>query len=191
MTYMTDLADKVVESVDSYRSDYGPFDKVAIIKFTDGTELSVHIDARSFYYKGAEVRQTDLDVITNDRFFRGGVIHTPEPPRFRLPRDPVLCEIFTAFKELQPKLMNFHGSQSPFRTEQRFAEITAPWEYTVRRYFGYRRGNNLTSPGSMSIQTNERRAQWSLKLSNSRAMKKLATMLQSLSSGSRRKVRKA
>jgi hypothetical protein len=141
MTYLTDLADKVVESVEPYQSDYGPFDKVAVVKFTDGTELSVHIDSRSFYYKGEEVRQTDLDVITNDLFFKGGVIHTPEPPRFRFPKDPVLREIMTAFKELQPRLMNFHGGGE--RSDERFHEVTAPWEETVRRYFGYRRGNNV------------------------------------------------
>lgn len=191
MVYLTDLADKMVDRVDPYESEWGLFDKVAIVKFTDETELSVHIDARSFYYKGEEVRQTDLDVITNDRFFSGGVIHTPEPPRFRFPKDPVLREIMIAFKELQPRLMNFHGSQSPLRTEERFEDVIRPWEETVRRYFGYRRGNNLTSPGSVSIQTNERRAKWSLKLSNSRAMKRLAAMLPSLSSESRRKVEKA
>jgi hypothetical protein len=126
MTYLTDLADKEVESVQPYEGEWGLFDKVAVVKFTDGTELSVHIDARSFYYKGEEVRQTDLDVITNDRFFAGGVIHTPEPPRFRFPKDPVLREIMVAFKELQPRLMNFHGGGE--RTDERFHEVTAPWE---------------------------------------------------------------
>jgi hypothetical protein len=192
MIYLTDLADKEVESVQPYdEGEWGLFDKVAIVKFTDGTELSVHIDARSFYYKGEEVRQCDLDVITSDRFFSGGVIRTPEPPRFRLPKDPVLREIMVAFKELKPRLMNFHGRQSPLRTEQRFEDITRPWEEAVRRYFGYRRGNNLTSPKSVSIQTNKRRAKWSLKLSNSRAMSRLATMLPSFLSGSRRKERRA
>jgi hypothetical protein len=189
MTYLSDLADKVVESVEPYHGEHGLYDKVAVVKFADDTELSVHIDSRSFYYKGEEVRKTDLDVITNDLFFSGGVIHTPEPPRFRFPKDPVLREIMVAFKELQPRLMNFHGSGE--RSDERFHEVTAPWEETVRRYFGYRRGNNLTWPRSMSIQTNERRVPWSLRLLNSLAMMKLAKTLRSLLSGSRRKERRA
>jgi hypothetical protein len=144
MIYLTDLADKVVESVEPYRGESGkdePFTKVAIIMLTDGTKLSVHIDARSFYYGGEEVRTCDLDKITTDRFFSGGVIRTPEPPTFKLPKDPVLREIITAFKELQPRLMTFHGGGE--RSDEKFHEVTAPWEETVRRYFGYRRGNNI------------------------------------------------
>jgi hypothetical protein len=62
MTYLSDLADKVVESVDPYEGEWGPFDKIAIIKFVDDPDhLSVHIDSREFYYHGKEVRRTDLD----------------------------------------------------------------------------------------------------------------------------------
>jgi hypothetical protein len=189
MTYLTDLADKVVESVDPYEGEWGLFDKVAVVKFVDDPHpLSIHIDSRSFYYRGKEIDTGDLDKITYDR--RMPTIRTPDPPNFRLPVDPVLFQIMKAFKTLRIGLMNYYGSHHKDANAE-FEEVVTPWQETVRRYFGYRRGNNLTLPGSVSIQTNERRAQWSLKLSNSRAMKRLARMLQSLSSGSRRKVRRA
>jgi hypothetical protein len=191
MTYISDLADKVVESVEPYRGEYGEMPSIATVMFTDGTKLGVFIDSREFYYDGNQVRTCDLDKITTDRFFSGGVIRTPEPPAFRFPKDPVLREIVTAFKDLQPRLMNFHGSHSPLRTEERFEDVVRPWQEAVKRFYGYRRGNNLTSGDSVFIQTNERRAAWLLKLSNWRVTRLLATALQSLSSGSRRKVRRA
>jgi hypothetical protein len=189
VTYLTDLADKAVESVDPYEGEWGLFDKIAVVKFVDDEHhLSIHIDSRSFYYRGNEIDTGDLDKITYDR--RIPTIRTPDPPNFRLPVDPVMCQIMKAFKTLRTELMNYYGSHHNDPNGE-FERIVHPWEQTVKRYFGYRRGNNLTSPASLSIQTNERRPKWLLRLSNWRATNRLATTLQSLSSKSRRKVRRA
>jgi hypothetical protein len=143
MNYMADFADKVVESVEPYQAYDGALaDKVSVIHFTDGTELSVHIDSRTFYYGGAEVRTDDLDVITTDRFFLGGVSRTPQPPNFRMPGDPILREIFTAFKGLKVKLMSYYGAHHA-NPETEFEAVVKPWRETVQRYSGYRRGNNI------------------------------------------------
>lgn len=181
MIYLSDLVDKEVESVEPYKGQWGELPSIATVEFTDGTRLGVFIDSREFHYNGTPngeksetIRTCDLDAITTDRFFKGGVIRTPEPPKFRWPKDPVLCEIVKAFAALAPKLMEFHGGGD--RTEAKFLEIVRPWEQTVKRFYGYRRGNNLTSPTGVFIQANERRPKWLLKLSNWLPIRKSETI---------------
>jgi hypothetical protein len=164
MVYLTDLANKVVESVEPYEGEWGPFDKIAMVKFVDDPHpLSIHIDSRSFYYQGREIDTGDLDKITYDR--KIPTIRSPDPPNFRLPVDPVLLQIMKAFKTLRIELMNYYGSHHNDPNGE-FERIIHPWNATVRRFYGYRRANNLTSGESVFIQANERRPQWLLKLSN-------------------------
>lgn len=151
MTCLSDYADKTVLTIEPSRTDHGVSSSFAKIRFSDGDSMSIYIAGREFYdNKGARIDRNDFDAVFIDCFSPCGVIRTPQPPRWREPKDQVLRHIISEFKFLEQTLMRLCGERhhgldrKPYA--ERWEEATGRWSRTVRGYYGYDRRIPSTHP---------------------------------------------
>lgn len=139
--YFGSYMNKTVQSV----AADARYEKVTIVRFTDGTKMSIHPESRSFFTnEGAEFNMNDFDARVYDGYFTGGVIRTPKPPRFPRVQDPVLRTIVTEFETMQHKLMQLCGRNRPSETyAAEWKAATDRFERTVRSFHGYMRVVNI------------------------------------------------